>query len=79
MTLARSLSSLGAAALSLSLAAAADTSPEPRRVPGRDADHYRLSWGDDATSLNDRCPVRKAKLNPVVAPVYVNGSAIGFC
>jgi hypothetical protein len=30
-------------------------------------------------SLNDRCAVRKVKLNPKMPPVYVNGRPIGFC
>jgi hypothetical protein len=30
-------------------------------------------------SLNDRCPVRKVKLNPKMPPVYVNGQPVGFC
>ena len=30
-------------------------------------------------SANDRCPVRKVKLNPQMTPAYVNGRPIGFC
>jgi hypothetical protein len=30
-------------------------------------------------SLNDRCAVRKTKLNAKMPPVYVNGQPIGFC
>ena len=30
-------------------------------------------------SLNDRCAVRKVKLNPKMPPCYVNGQPIGFC
>jgi len=30
-------------------------------------------------SLNDRCAVRKVKLNVKMPPVYVNGRAVGFC
>ena len=30
-------------------------------------------------SLNDRCAVRKVRLNPKMPPVYVNGRPIGFC
>jgi hypothetical protein len=33
----------------------------------------------DLVSLNDRCAVRKIKLNPKMPPVYVNGRPIGFC
>ncbi len=28
---------------------------------------------------NDRCAVRKVRLNPKMPPVYVNGRPIGFC
>jgi hypothetical protein len=30
-------------------------------------------------SLNDRCAVRKVRLNPKMPAVYVNGQPIGFC
>lgn len=30
-------------------------------------------------SLNDRCAVRKVRLNSKMPPVYVNGQPIGFC
>lgn len=30
-------------------------------------------------SENDRCAVRKVKMNVKMPPVYVNGRAIGFC
>jgi hypothetical protein len=33
----------------------------------------------DQVSLNDRCAVRKVKLNTKMPPVYVNGQPIGFC
>jgi hypothetical protein len=36
---------------------------------------YRNGW----ESLNDRCPVRKGKLNLRLPPVYVNGHPVGFC
>ena len=39
----------------------------------------RLRFADDAISLNDRCPVRKAKLNKRLPAIYVNGKPIGFC
>lgn len=34
---------------------------------------------DGQLSLNDRCAVRKLKLNPHVTPVWVNGHPVGFC
>ena len=40
----------------------------------------RLRYFDGSqVSLNDRCAVRKVKLNPKMPPVYVNGQPIGFC
>lgn len=39
----------------------------------------RLRFEDGAISLNDRCPVRKVRLNRRLPPVYVNGQPIGFC
>ena len=50
-----------------------------RRVPTGDPKHPRLKYADSLTSLNDRCMVRKAKLNPKVRPVYVNWQPVGFC
>jgi hypothetical protein len=50
-----------------------------RRVPTTDPDHPRLKFADSLTSLNDRCMVRKSKLNPKLRPVYVNQQPVGFC
>jgi hypothetical protein len=36
-------------------------------------------YDSDLVSLNDRCAVRKIKLNIKMPPVYVNGQPIGFC
>jgi len=30
-------------------------------------------------SVNDRCAVRQVKLNPKMAPAWVNGHPVGFC
>ena len=30
-------------------------------------------------TINDRCAVRKVKLNPKMPAVYVNGQPVGFC
>jgi len=38
-----------------------------------------LEYGDSLISLNDRCPVRLAKLNPTYKPVYVNRRPVSFC
>ena len=44
-----------------------------------DAEFSRLIFPDSSLSLNDRCPVRKAKLNGRMPPIYVNGHPVGFC
>jgi hypothetical protein len=67
---------LGLAALALSLAACASAQGY---VPATDPAFPRLEYADSLVSLNDRCIVSQAKLNPKMAPVYVNGQPIGFC
>lgn len=44
-----------------------------------EAEFSQLRYPDGQVTLNDRCPVRKAKLNPRMVPVYVNGRPVGFC
>ncbi|HEX5133663.1 MAG TPA: hypothetical protein VFX92_14405 [Candidatus Krumholzibacteria bacterium] len=40
----------------------------------------RLRYLDTGlVSINDRCAVRKVRLNPKMPPVYVNGQPVGFC
>ena len=34
---------------------------------------------DGLVTLNDRCPVRKVRLNPKMNAAYVNGFPVGFC
>ena len=38
-----------------------------------------LYYEDGMVSINDRCAVRKIKLNPKMPPIYVNGQPVGFC
>ena len=38
-----------------------------------------IRFDRESVSLNDRCPVRKGRLNLKMPPVYVNGKPIGFC
>jgi hypothetical protein len=45
--------------------------------PQGDRPHVR--YGDAGVSINDRCPVRQNKLNLRMAPLFVNGKAVGFC
>jgi hypothetical protein len=53
--------------------------PDPQYVAGADTLHPRLRFGDALVSQNDRCIVTGRKLNPRMAPMYVNGAPIGFC
>jgi hypothetical protein len=68
-----------AAALSLAAFLAPLAGRAQRLVPTADPGHPRLKYADSLTSLNDRCMVRQAKLNPKVRPVYVNRQPVGFC
>lgn len=47
--------------------------------PPKDEPFAPIQYADASVSLNDRCPVRLARLNPRMDPVYVNGKPIGFC
>ncbi len=60
-------------------AALAATAHAQRFVDTRDPAHPRLRYPDSLTSVNDRCAVSQARLNPKARPVYVNGEPIGFC
>jgi hypothetical protein len=61
------------------LAALACRGPAHERIPGTDPGHPQLRFLDGSISLNDRCPVTGAPLNPRMDPLYVNGRSIGFC
>jgi hypothetical protein len=39
----------------------------------------QVRFADGTVCANDRCPVRKVKLNRRLEPLYVNGRPIGFC
>jgi hypothetical protein len=39
----------------------------------------RLLYEDGTRTLNDRCMVRSAKLNPKIRAIFVNGRPVGFC
>lgn len=51
----------------------------PNFVLGAVPDRPRIMYRDSLTSINDICPVRKARLDPDRKPVYVNGKPVGFC
>ena len=38
-----------------------------------------LRYSSGTVTLNDRCPVRRSKLNPDLRPLFVNGQPVGFC
>lgn len=64
-------------------AAQAPADPNPSapapEAPPSPADLHPLKLADGQTTSNDRCPVRKRKLNPQIEPVYVNQHPVGFC
>lgn len=68
-----------AGALLAALALVAADGLAQRYVPTDDPAFPRLKYTDSLTSANDRCIVSQAKLNPKMAPLYVNGVPIGFC
>jgi hypothetical protein len=46
--------------------------PEGEKVSIPDSERWLLRLGEDLT-VNDRCPVRKSRLNTKMPPVWVNG------
>lgn len=59
--------------------ATADAAPFAEFVaPGDSLPRLRF-LADGQVSLNDRCPVRKVRLNPRMGASYVNGRPVGFC
>ena len=42
-------------------------------------DLHPITYPDGQTTTNDRCAVRKRKLNSKIAPVWVNQKPVGFC
>ena len=68
------------AALALAgLALLAGRSRSQQFVPTADPEHPRVMYSDSLVSPNDRCMVRGDKLEPSIAPIYVNGVPMGFC
>ncbi len=47
-------------------------------TPADSLPHLRF-LADGKVTLNDRCPVRKVRLNPRMGASYVNGQPVGFC
>jgi YHS domain-containing protein len=72
----------GAQIVAAFLTAAALTTTAARAqefVPTDPPEHPRLQYSEAGISLNDRCPVRQAKLNPAFRPVYINRKPVSFC
>jgi hypothetical protein len=79
----------GAAVAASVIAFGCGSSPDPEpqivedvaqiRYVGSDTLLPHIQFADGQESLNDRCPVRRVKLNLRMPPVYVNGRPIGFC
>jgi hypothetical protein len=74
-----SASSALVGALCAALAFVSGVGMAQRYVATEDPAFPRLKYADSLTSANDRCIVSQAKLNPKMAPLYVNGVPIGFC
>ena len=72
------LAALAVACLWLTLPAQRPASAQ-RYVPSEHREFPRIKYADSLESVNDRCPVHKAKLSLTVGPVYVNWRPIGFC
>jgi hypothetical protein len=75
----RARAARGGLALCLFLLPAAGLAAQAPTYEGGSPDHPRVRFADGDLSLNDRCPVRRNKLNLRMPPVYVNGRPIGFC
>jgi hypothetical protein len=73
--LARSTVLTGLALLTLT----ACSEPPHDYVAGDSEEFPRILFADADVSANDRCPVKKNKLNRSMDPVFVNGEPVGFC
>ncbi len=47
-------------------------------TPSDSLPHLRF-FADGKVTLNDRCPVRRVRLNPKMGASYVNNQPVGFC
>lgn len=84
LTIGRAVSSLIILGLSVTQTLSSDA-PEPLEenlasaLVDSSAEFSALRFEDGSESLNDRCPVRKVRLNTKLRPMFVNGQPIGFC
>jgi len=77
---------VGILAIGIAVAAACSKKDKPVEhmtmgefVEAQDSFPHIRYFDTDKVSINDRCAVRKVKLNPKMPPVYVNGEPVGFC
>jgi hypothetical protein len=79
---------LSAASLGASLSGCGEAAPERAQLLDDSAHAVftdtslalpKLVYQLGGETLNDRCPVRKSRLNPRMPAIYVNGRPIGFC
>lgn len=60
------------------VAATAWLTPPPKPLAPVET-HPAIDYGGGRVTLNDRCPVRKVRLNVAMEPLWVNGHPVGFC
>lgn len=75
----KSTRALAGAMLAALVLVAHHDSAAQRYVEATEPAFPRLKYADSLVSANDRCIVSRAKLNPKMSPIYVNGVPIGFC
>jgi len=78
------LAVVGLTALAAAQVDAAPTPPAskqaPRPVPQKFyAPVFAKAKYDSVLSVNDRCPVKRGRLNPNIRPTYINRQPVGFC
>jgi hypothetical protein len=66
-------------AAKMATGAMAEAAPFAEYVTPADSLPRLRYFADGLVTLNDRCPVRKVKLNPRMGAAYVNGHPVGFC
>lgn len=50
-----------------------------RPGPATDETYAAVEYERGGVTLNDRCPVRKARLNLKMEPMWINEHPVGFC
>ena len=57
----------------------ADGTGESMKLDTLVISYPHMIMADGQITLNDRCPVRRARLNRRLPAIYVNGRPVGFC